>query len=107
MVKINISEVDLTLNVTAADRSFTVDLFKGLYKNKKYTTLFIFDRALVLSANDGSEVVLGTNVVTVSVNYHTVKDKLSRILQDSAVYLYGVDAIPEGQEREVLKNLIQ
>jgi hypothetical protein len=105
MVKIPLSGISLTLTVVTAKGTNKIEILNGFYKNRQYTTLTLIDKTLVLSDNTG-DVVIASDIVMLSIYLHRVRDHVSRILGNQDVYLYGINAVPEGKEREILEKLL-
>lgn len=104
MTKIQLLNNDIVFTVASNGKTESIEIKNGGYKNKHFTNAVISDNAIILEGDEN--IVIAPSSIAVYVNIKSVAGKIAGILQDDAVYLSKIDAIPRGREREVLEKLI-
>jgi len=72
---------------------------------KTYSSLMIIGEKVVLKG--GKEMLLiSTEAKIITVTVKSSIEKAAEILNDTNIFTSGIDAIPEGQEREILAAIL-
>ncbi len=84
-------------------RKLTIN--NGMHNKKKFSSLVLSEGDVILDGNDGM-FVLATGTKTITVNITDTLTKLAKQLGNEDIYFNGIDAVPEGKEKELLQALI-
>lgn len=105
MLKIKIAGNDIIITIaTATGGQKQIEIVKGQYEKRYYSNIVFLNNAIILEGDE--EKVLATNVITASVKVKSVKQQIAEILGNEEIYLLGIDAIPDRQERAILERMI-
>lgn len=106
MVKIPLSNQKITIRIYFAVDSEprVVEIKHGDYNRKIYSLLVVNGENVIL---DGDEpIILADKAKVVDINIKSIMDIVAETMKSNEVYLKNIDAIPIGEEREVLKVLL-
>ena len=101
MVKLDLSGINISIEVITSKGSQAIEIMNGRYKNSLFDYMVATDKILVLEGE--KRVVMPFDVAYLKVE--TISERLSNVLGDE-VYTEGLAAIPEGNERELLEKLL-
>ncbi|MCX6262838.1 MAG: hypothetical protein NTY95_18710 [Bacteroidia bacterium] len=101
MVKLDLSGINISIEIVTSRGSQVIEIMNGRYKNNSFDYMVVTDKVLVLEGE--KRIIVPFDVIYLKVE--TIYEKLSNILGDE-IYTEGIAAIPEGKERELLEKLI-
>lgn len=107
MIKYYLAKQHVTLKIynEVGDNPETIVITDGVYKGRIYASLLLDNAHILL---EGDEIhVLSKNVGITIIETLSIKDRIAQILNNDSIYLSGINAVPEGREREVLEQLIE
>jgi len=73
---------------------------------KTYSSLMIIDEKVALKGGIDT-LLISTEAKIITVTVKSSIEKASEILNDTNIFMSGIDAIPEGQEREILAAILR
>lgn len=106
MIKILLSMQVVTIKVYGDSNSQhkTIVIKNGSYNKKLYRHLVLAEGNLVLEGEEMA--VLASSAKVLSIEMENIERKIAKLIGNEEIYLRGIDAVPEGREREIIKNLI-
>jgi len=107
MVKLSLAKHEVTVKIYSGigETPNKTVIKNGYYNHKIYASLVLSEESAFL---EGDEIqVLATEAKIIVIQIENMIMKLSKLLKDDNIYSHGIDAIPEGVERELLQALIK
>jgi hypothetical protein len=106
MVKIILALQTVTIKIygEANTQHRTTIIKNGLHNKKMYSHLVFTEGNVLLEGKEA--MVLATNAKIVDIEVENIEQKIAKLVGNRDIYLKGIDAVPEGKERELVKNLI-
>lgn len=104
MTKIHLIHNNIVFTVLAGNKIRKIEIKNGIFDNKKFTSAIITNNAIILEGDEN--IVLENSISAIYINPKSIIDQLSEILQNDSIYLSGINAIAEGEERAIIEKLI-
>lgn len=83
-----------------------VEIKNGYYLKKQYSTLILSEESIIIEGSAGASVIaVKTKLVDITVR--SAVEIVADTLNDSSVYIAKADAIPEGMERAMLRQIME
>lgn len=95
---------DITFTVISSEKVEKIGIKNGVFNDVRYTDAVIYNDSIILEGDEN--LLLRSNVIACYIDMKDVVTTVAEILQDEHVRLSGIEAIPEGQERSILKSLL-
>lgn len=106
VVAVDLSGATMTFRLLGKDSNGTqrITLERGRYQDKVYHRAVILSGSIVLEG-EGEPLCLG-NAEAIYVHPEGIRDRIAALLESEEIYMRGMAAIPEGQERHLIEKLL-
>jgi len=81
-----------------------INIKNGVYNKKVYGSLILSGENILLEGED--MLLLTANNKAIVIQFKSIATKLAEVLEDDSIYINGMDAVPEGRERELLQAVL-
>jgi hypothetical protein len=107
MTKLHLAKHEIILKIYSelGDQPEIIEIKNGSYNKKVYASLVMSEGSVILEGDEMAVLATGTKAVTLQIKNNVMK--LAELLNNDSIYIDGINAIPEGRERELLQALLE
>lgn len=107
MVRFKISDTDLIIKFfsSSSGSERQIEIKNGFYNNEQFQFITFTENTVFLESIDNIKVV-ANNASLVQIEIKGIKQKIYELTGNGDIFISGIDAVPEGKEREILAGLI-
>jgi hypothetical protein len=102
MIKVRLVNNDFILTIATSGQTKQIEITNGKYNGKNYSDIIFSNDNIILEGDD--DIVLQTSVAAAFITVKGIRNKIAEILGNEDVYLIGINAIPEGEEKKYWRS---
>ena len=99
------NEVTIKIYTMTGTDPQIIEIKDGIYKRNRYASLLLSENNVILEGDSIN--ILATDTKTVIIQTKNILMQLTELLKNDRIYIDGIDAIPAGEERNILEALIK